>query len=51
LDSIPGIGPATKKKLLKHFGSVKAIKTISLKELTDIVGKHRAQIISQYLSK
>lgn len=36
LDSLPGIGPKKKQKLLKHFGSVKALKEASLDELKSI---------------
>jgi excinuclease ABC subunit C len=38
LDSIPGIGPAKRKSLLNHFGSLKKIKGASLKELTEVQG-------------
>lgn len=38
LDNIEGIGPARKKKLLSHFGSVKAIQQASLQELTQAPG-------------
>ena len=34
LDSIPGIGPARRKALLKHFGSVDKIREASVEELT-----------------
>lgn len=49
LDSIPGVGAATKKKLLRQFGSLQSITKASQKELTQIVGKHRAQLIKQHL--
>jgi len=38
LDAIPGIGPARRKSLLKHFGSVDKIREASLEELTNIDG-------------
>ncbi len=38
LDRIPGIGPARRKILLKHFGSVERIKQVSLEELLEIEG-------------
>ncbi len=34
LDEIDGVGPVTKKKLLKHFGSLKKIKEANLNEIT-----------------
>ena len=38
LDSIPGIGPARRKSLLKHFGSVDKIREASVVELTAAPG-------------
>jgi len=38
LDAIPGIGPARRKQLLKHFGSVDAIQQASLDEITAVPG-------------
>lgn len=38
LDDIPGVGPSRKKKLLKHFGSLKKIKQASLEELKQVPG-------------
>lgn len=45
LFSISGIGKTTGEQLLRHFKSLKIIKEKSLEELTQQVGKHRAQII------
>ncbi|MFW9899150.1 MAG: excinuclease ABC subunit UvrC [Candidatus Thorarchaeota archaeon] len=49
LDNIKGIGPATRNKLLKHFGSVEGIKQASLDELVLIVGKKIAEILVKNL--
>lgn len=38
LDDIHGIGEKKKQELLKHFGSVEAIKQASIKELTQVPG-------------
>ncbi len=38
LDDIPGIGPTTKKKLLRHFGSLTRLKTSSAEELNQVPG-------------
>ena len=38
LDNIPGIGPAKRTMLLKHFGSIKRIKATSIEELTQLKG-------------
>jgi excinuclease ABC subunit C len=36
LDEIPGVGPARKRLLLRHFGSLKKIREASLEDITDI---------------
>ncbi|RAL22895.1 excinuclease ABC subunit C [Lujinxingia litoralis] len=38
LDDIPGIGPKTKRALLRHFGSLTKIKAASLAALQDVEG-------------
>jgi excinuclease ABC subunit C len=38
LEEIPGVGPARRKALLKHFGSLKKIKEASLEELNAAPG-------------
>ena len=50
LDTIPGIGPTTKKKLLKHFGSLKAIEQANTKQLEEVVGRYRTELLKKYLS-
>jgi excinuclease ABC subunit C len=45
LDSIKGIGEQTKKGLMKHFKSVKRIKSANLDELINLIGTNRASII------
>jgi excinuclease ABC subunit C len=45
LESIEGVGPVTRNKLLNHFGSVDKIKKASLIELSEIVGKKLAETI------
>ena len=51
LDSIPGIGEATKKKLLRQFGSLKAIAETSKKDLIDTVGPQKAKLIIGHFTK
>jgi excinuclease ABC subunit C len=38
LDSIPGIGPARRKALIRHFGSIQNIKEADVDELVKIPG-------------
>ena len=49
LDSIPGIGPARRKALLKHFGSMDKIRGASLEELKVVVPEDAAQSIKEYM--
>ena len=49
LDSIPGVGPARRKALLKHFGSVDKIRTASIEELKSVVPENAAQSIKANL--
>ena len=41
LDEVPGVGPTRKKALLRHFGSVKAIRGVSVEELAAVPGMTR----------
>ena len=45
LDSIKGIGPASKTALIKQFKSVKRIKEASLDAISGVVGKAKGKII------
>lgn len=51
LDDIPSIGPTTKKKLLREFGSVRGIRAASKEELVTSVGESKAGILKQYLGE
>ncbi len=48
LENIPGIGPKTRKNLLKHFGSIKAIKNATVEELNAVVSETTAKNIYNY---
>lgn len=45
LDSIKGVGAATKTALIKHFKSVKRIKESTLEDIVAVVGKAKANIV------
>ena len=50
LDAVPGIGPARKKALLRHFGSAKAVMGASVADLQAVEGisKTTAQTLFDY---
>lgn len=49
LDAIPGVGPKTKKKLIKEFGSVTKIKEATVEELSKYVSIGLAKKIKEAL--
>ncbi len=49
LDEIPTIGPLTRKKLLRTFGSLRGIMQARDFELEKVVGVKRAAILAQYI--
>ncbi len=52
LEDIPGVGPKRRKKLLKHFGSLKKMRTATLDELKQMPGmsERLAETIYQTLN-
>ncbi len=51
LENISGVGPATRKKLLKNFSSIKNIRKASLDELKKVVSVSVANNIYEYFNK
>ncbi|HEX5061138.1 MAG TPA: excinuclease ABC subunit UvrC [Kofleriaceae bacterium] len=53
LDAIPGIGATRRQRLLKHFGSVRAIRLASLDDLAKAPGMNRkaAQQVVEYFTQ
>jgi excinuclease ABC subunit C len=49
LDVIPGIGPARRKALLKHFGSMDKIRAASLEELHAVLPQNAARSVKAHL--
>lgn len=50
LEMIKGIGKNTADNLLKRFKSIKKIKELPLEELSKVVGKSKAELISSYFN-
>jgi excinuclease ABC subunit C len=49
LDEIPGVGPTTRKKLIKHFGSTRNILSAPPAELQSILGPKTGAKVAHYL--
>ncbi len=49
LDNIPGIGPVTRRKLIRTFGSLRAVKSATQQQLVDAIGESKAAKMQQYL--
>lgn len=51
LDEIPGVGPKRRQALLRHFGSVDAIRKASVEELASVPSMNRvtAEAVANYL--
>lgn len=50
LDDVPGIGPATRKKLIKHFGSMRALLAVEESHLQEVLGTKTAKAVAKYLA-
>jgi excinuclease ABC subunit C len=51
LEEIPGIGPTTRKNLLKSFGSLKGVQAATGEELVKAIGPAKAAILVKYLPR
>jgi excinuclease ABC subunit C len=51
LDEVPGIGPLTRKKLIRHFGSAKAAVNAEATQLQELLGDKKGLQIAGYFSK
>jgi excinuclease UvrABC nuclease subunit len=49
LDEIPGIGPVTRKALVKKFGSVKGVMQAKEAEIAAVIGPAKAQVLLEHL--
>lgn len=49
LDDIPGVGPTTRKKLIRTFGSLRGVKEADEAELAVAIGPAKAKIVKGFL--
>jgi excinuclease ABC subunit C len=50
LEEVPGVGPKTLQKLLRHFGSLERVKQATESELIEIAGRTSARRIIDHFS-
>lgn len=48
LEEISGIGPATRKKLVRSLGSLRAVKDATESQLSDVIGRGKAKTVYSY---
>ena len=51
LDTVPGVGPTIRVKLLSHFESTDKVLAASLNELQDVLGEKRGKNIHENIQK
>jgi excinuclease ABC subunit C len=51
LDEIPGVGPVTRKKLIRTFGSLRAAQEASTQELAVAIGEARSKLVLAYFGQ
>ncbi|GAC1369369.1 MAG: excinuclease ABC subunit UvrC [Candidatus Saccharimonadales bacterium] len=49
LDDIPSVGPATRKLLIRRFGSVRGVRQATAEELAAAIGPAKAAVVRAYL--
>lgn len=50
LEEIPGIGPATRRRLIRTFGSMRGVSTASVIDIAAVIGKKKAEIVARYVT-
>lgn len=49
LDGVPGVGPITRKKLIRHFGSARSVLDAPAGELQKVLGDKTGVAVARYL--
>jgi excinuclease ABC subunit C len=49
LEELPGIGPATRRKLIRTFGSLRGVSTATEQQIAEIIGAKKAQDVHRFL--
>jgi excinuclease UvrABC nuclease subunit len=48
LESLPGFGPVTRKKILNKYWNVEKLSEISLSEISEILNKNQIQTLQDH---
>jgi excinuclease ABC subunit C len=51
LDDVAGIGPVTRKQLIRKFGSVRGVRLATEAELAEVIGPAKAQVVKEGLGQ
>ena len=51
LDNVKGIGEKTKEKIITEYNTISKLKKASLKELTEKLGRSKAELVFRYFKK
>lgn len=51
LEEIPGIGPATRRTLIRKFGSLRGVTAADPKDIAAVIGQKKTDLILPYLKK
>jgi len=49
LDDIPGIGPKTRSKLIRKFGSIRKLQNVSDTEMVKLIGPSKAKLVKGFV--
>ena len=49
LEEIPGVGPKTRRKLIRKFGSVTGVSRANIQELSMAIGEQKAKTVAAFL--
>jgi excinuclease ABC subunit C len=50
LDEIPGIGAATRKKLIQSFGSLRAVKKARRHQIVAVIGESKTKLLWPHIA-
>jgi len=51
LEEIPGIGPTTRRKLIRKFGSMRGVKVASEADIALVIGPAKAAVVAQFIKQ